>query len=75
MKLKKTNFVPFLSNGKHHASSLNSILLYNIYIVLMIVHLSIGNEWNPSCTKNPLTNPPYLPLWNKIKDSMLCLAV
>jgi hypothetical protein len=42
VKLKKTKFLPFLSKGKDHASSLNRILLYIIYIMLMIVHLSIG---------------------------------
>jgi hypothetical protein len=42
VKLNKTNFLPFLSKGKHCAHSLNKISLYNIYIILMIVHLSIG---------------------------------
>jgi hypothetical protein len=41
IKFKKTNFLPFLSKGKHCAYSLNRISLYNIYIMLMIVHLSI----------------------------------
>jgi hypothetical protein len=27
----------------------------------MIVHLSIGVKWNPSCTKNTLTKPLCLP--------------
>jgi hypothetical protein len=41
----------------------------------MIVHLSIGVSWNPSCTKNTLSKPIYLPLWKKDNDSMLCLVV
>jgi hypothetical protein len=41
----------------------------------MIVHLSIGVKWNPSCTKNTPTKPLCLPLWNKHNDSMLCLVV
>jgi hypothetical protein len=44
VKFKKTNFVLFLSKSKHRASSLNRILLYNIYIMLMIVQLGIGIE-------------------------------
>jgi hypothetical protein len=31
-----------LGQGKHHAYPLNRFLLYNIYIMPMIVHLSIG---------------------------------
>jgi hypothetical protein len=29
----------------------------------MIVHLSIGVWWNPSCIKNTLTKLLCLPLW------------
>jgi hypothetical protein len=41
----------------------------------MIVHLSIGVWWNPSCTKNTLTKPLCLHLWKKDNDSMLRLVV
>jgi hypothetical protein len=36
------NFPLSLGQGKHHAYPLNRFLLYNIYIMPMIVHLSIG---------------------------------
>jgi hypothetical protein len=42
MQLKKANFLLFLSKGKHHASSLDRLSLYNIYFMFLIVHLSIG---------------------------------
>jgi hypothetical protein len=38
----KANFPLSLDQGKHHAYPLNRFLLYNIYIMLMIVYLSIG---------------------------------
>jgi hypothetical protein len=33
VKLKETNFLPFLSKDNHLASSLNMISLYNIYFM------------------------------------------
>jgi hypothetical protein len=58
----EANLSPSFDQGKNRASSLYKILLYNIYIMLMIVHLCIGIRWNHSCTKNTLTNPLCLPL-------------
>jgi hypothetical protein len=37
----EVNLSPSFDQGKHHASSLNRISLYNIYM-LLIVHFSIG---------------------------------
>jgi hypothetical protein len=35
------NLSPSFDQGKHHVSSMNRISHYNIYIMLLIVHLSI----------------------------------
>jgi hypothetical protein len=56
-----TNFLLFLSKGKHRMHNTCIDLLYNIYFIYMVVHLRIGVWWKPVALWLPLTRIPCLP--------------
>ena len=76
VKRKKTNFLPFLSKGKHRSIPPSiRVLIYAIfYLTLLYVHLSIGVQWNPRLHYDTL--PVYLvyPYEGKSHDSMAMLS-
>jgi hypothetical protein len=49
--------------------------LCNLYFMLMIVHLSIGVQWNLVTLQTPLQEYLVYPYERKDNDSMLCLVV
>jgi hypothetical protein len=74
MKLK-TNFLPFLSRGKHRTipPPVRVFIFAIIHFMSLYVHLSIGVRWNPILHYDPSYLPCY-PMKARVTLEWLCLV-